>query len=348
MATYLSTNYNAFDASTMKGDSLGVYITMQDGSKGHADLHHYCAALTGKGSCYKGRADCILSVALYNRHVMLDGDKQGAHLKVFANRCAGYVINTTLAERRYNKCAYIFDGATSFKYNQGCGRAATGAQDCKNKDAAFYNKCPSSGKTCKISDPEIQPDTNCESIIKPGTHHRKWPNTTGEAPCYFTGPSFAYPTVDEKYNKINLMVENRIYNQNPNPGDCSNPLDRCKGIQPAGEGGACCPVWKHWQHPTCAAIQTECNRLSKWNEVVMDLRPMIEDLKADPNKVIPAFVYAKGCKGDAENLRKKFKETYAPIGDAPLILMDQTKDVNHQEKFGPPFVFEAADATITI
>ena len=37
---------------------------------------------------------------------MLDGDKQGAHLKVFAGRAAGYVINTSLAETRYNKCAY--------------------------------------------------------------------------------------------------------------------------------------------------------------------------------------------------------------------------------------------------
>ena len=38
------------------------------------------------------------------------------------------------------------------------------------------------------------------------------------------------------------------------------------------------------------------------------------------------------------------------IGDIPLILMDQTKDVTQQDKFGPPFVFEGtvAESTITI
>jgi hypothetical protein len=259
------------------------------------------------------------------------------------------VINTSLAESRYNKCAYIFDGASSFKYNHGCGNAASPPQQCTNKGAAYYNVCPSTSKTCTINDVEIQESSNCESIIDPkNPHHRPWPNTTGEAPCYFTGPAFGYPTdIGDKYNKINLMVENRIYNQNPNPGDCSNPMDQCQGYLPAGKDGMCCPVWKDGKPTPCAQMQTECNRLAKWNEIVMDLRPMIEDLKADPNTVIPAFVYAKGHKGDAERLRNTFKSQYAAIGNAPLILMDQTKDVNHQEKFGPPFVYEGEDATVS-
>ncbi len=80
----------------------------------------------------------------------------------------------------------------------------------------------------------------------------------------------------------------------------------------------------------------------------MDLRPMMEDLKNDPNPVIPAFVYAAGHKVDAEALRKTFKDTYGPAGDAPLILMDQTVDVTQQGKFGPPFRFEGEDETVTI
>lgn len=351
LAKYLSKNYNAFDPKTMSGDSLGVYVTMQPGG----DLHHYCSTLTGKGHCFQGRADCILSVALYNRYIMLDGDKQGAHLKVFAGRAAGYVINTSLAETRYNKCAYIFDGASTYKLNQGCGDAAAGAQVCSNRGAAFYDISPSTNKTITINDPEVQPNTNCESIIKPGTHHRPWPNTTGQAPCYFTGPAFGYsyanPKVDAKDNKIAKMVENRLYNQNPKPGDCSNPQDQCPGYPPAGDDGkACCPVWKKGVKTECGHKQTDCNRLAKWNEVVMDLRPMIEDLKTDPNVVIPAFVYAAGHKGDAEKLRDTFKKQYAGIGDIPLILMDQTKDVTQQDKFGPPFVFEGtvAESTITI
>jgi len=338
MADYLNANYNAFDAKTMSGDALGVYVTMQSGG----DLHHYCK----NSKCFQGRADCILSVALYNRWIMLDGDVQGAHLKVFAGRTAGYVINTSLAESKYNKCAYIFDGASSFKYNQGCGDAAMGAQQCANPGAAYFDICPSTGKPCTIDDVEIQPHTNCEKITS-GPNKRKWPNTTGEAPCYFTGPSFGYPTISAENNKIKQMVENRIYNQNQNPGDCSNPEDQCAGHPPQGENGRCCPAWKHGVKTPCDAMSTECNRLAKWNEIVMDLRPMMEDLKNDPNPVIPAFVYAKGHKGDAERLRKTFKDTYGAAGDAPLILMDQTVDVTHQDKMGKPFRFEGAD-TVTI
>jgi len=345
----LSKNYNAFDSKTMSGDSLGVYVTMQPGG----DLHHYCSTLTGDGDCFEGRADCTLSVALYNRYIMLDdgtkyGDKQGAHLKVFAGRAAGYVINTSLAETRYAKCAYIFDGASTYKLNQGCGDGAMGAQRCSNRGAAFYDVCPSTNKTCTVNDPEIQPNTNCESIIKPGRHHREWPNTTSEAPCYFTGPAFGYsyanPKVDAKDNKIAKMVENRIYNQNPNPGDCSSPLDQCPGFPPAGADGKCCPdgPWR------CRYAQKDCNRLAKWNEVVLDLRPMIEDLKTDPNVVIPAFVYAAGHKGDAERLRDTFKNQYSGIGDVPLILIDDSKDVRQQDKYGPPFVFEGTEAESTI
>lgn len=335
MADYLNANYKDFNEKTMSG-SLGVYVTMQTAG----DLHIYCDKPNG---CFEGRADCILSVALYNSHIMLDGDKHGAHLKVFAGRTSGYVINTSLALARYNKCAYIFDGASSFKLNQGCGDAARGAQNCNNTEAAYYDICPSTGKRCTINDIEIQPNTNCESIAKSGS--RKWPNTTGEAPCYFTGSSFDWPNIDEKYNLIHKMVENRIYNQNPNPGDCSNPEDQCKGHPPEGPDGACCKPWDGSSHPTCNPMSTECNRLAKWNEVVMDLRPMLEDLKNDPNPVIPAFVYAKGHKLDAARTRDTFKKTFGPMGDAPLILMDQTIDVTTG---GGPFKFEGEDDSISV
>lgn len=194
MATYLSTNYNAFDASTMKGDSLGVYITMQDGTKGHADLHHYCAALTGKGSCYKGRADCILSVALYNRHVMLDGDKQGAHLKVFAGRSAGYVINTTLAERRYSKCAYIFDGQPVSSTTRDVAVLPQGHRTAKTKMQPFTTSVQALGRHAKSATQKFSQTQTVRASSSPALTI-DWPNTTGETPCYFTGPSFAYPTV---------------------------------------------------------------------------------------------------------------------------------------------------------
>lgn len=304
IAELLNEKYNAYDNITKQGD-LGVYITMQ-----HDDLHMYCGT-----PCHDGYADCILSVALYNKHVMLDGDKYGAHMKVFAGRSAGYVINSTLAETKYNKCAYIFDGASTFRLNRGCGDAAPAVGDgscAKGKHSAYADLC-STGKTCTIDDPEIQPNSNCLKITRP------WPNTTAGAPCYFTGPAFDYPRTNAKYDHIREMIENRIYNQGWPPGDNSAPND------------ACCD-----------------NRLAKWNEVVMDLRPLIADLKHDPALVIPAFVYIKGHKNEAEDLRKLFQDTYGVPGDTPLIYMDVTVDVMHQDKMGKPFVFEGETDAIEV
>jgi len=243
-------------------------------------------------------------------------------MKVFAGRSAGYVINSTLAETKYNKCAYIFDGATTDRLNQGCGDCAriVGAGACEKTatssgSSPYSDICPSTGKICTIDDPEIQPNSNCEKIT------RKWPNTTVEAPCYFTGPAFDYPRTDSSADKIREMVINRIYNQGWPAGDNSAPGDSCAGCD---------------------------NRLSKWNEVVFDLRPMKADLESDPAPVIPAFVYIKGHKEEAAQLRTLFQKTYGTPGDTPLIYMNVMVDVMHQDTMGHPFQFEPEDATVTV
>jgi len=359
MAKYLTHNYDAFDPKTMKGGSLGVYITMQNAfpdkktGKLKGDLHHYCENRTQKAPCYKGRADCILSVALYNRHIMLDGDTQGAHLKTFADRGAGYVINTSKLENRLAKCAYIFDGASSHKLNYGCGNndgvgdgpAGDRQASCHNPQSAYHNICPSTGKKCQPDDVEVRPRNDCTKIIDPKSKFpRPWPNTTGQTPCYFTGPAFRYPDYSKakEDNLIVEMVKNRLYNEDQRPGYCGNPLDQCPEYPPEGAGGYCCRAWDHGRKLGCKDKSHECNRMAKWNEVVVDLRPMIDDLQDDPNGVIVAFVYSSlSWKPQAVALREAFKTMYGGPGDAPLIYMDQTVNVlPNLKKYGSPFVYK--------
>lgn len=344
MAKYLTENYGAFNPKKIEpGDALGVYITMQDArpdatGKMVGYLHHYCK----NAPCFKGRADCILSVALYNRHIMLDGDTVGAHLKTFAGRCAGYVLNTSKSESRYNKCAYIFDGASSNKLYFGCGDGAAGGVDCNSTASAFHNICPSTQKTCQPGDPEVRPRNDCTKITS-GKWKRPWPKRTTDTPCYFTGPAFAYPDMSgaTSWNKMTDMVSHRIADEDPAPGRCLDTLDQCPGFWPQGANGYCCRAWDHGKKYPCKIGQTNCNRMAKWNEIVMDLRPMIEDLEHDPNGVIVAFVYGQSCLPQGKALRDTFKETYGGPGDAPLIFLDQTVNVIPTlKKSGTPFVYK--------
>ena len=60
--------------------------------------------------------------------------------------------------------------------------------------------------------------------------------------------------------------------------------------------------------------------MKKWNEVVVDLRPFLEDLENDPNDVISAFVYSDASgKPVAEKLRTEFKDKFGGPGDKGVL-----------------------------
>jgi len=94
--------------------------------------------------------------------------------------------------------------------------------------------------------------------------------------------------------------------------------------------------------------------MGKWNEVAVDLRPFMDDLKHDPNDVISAFVYAdSGGKPVAERLRKEFKDNYGGPGDVPLVYLDLGQNVIETlKKFGSPFKenppSESEEQTMTV
>jgi len=345
-----------FDPANPDGKELGVYMTLQTN-----DLHLGKPDGTYCGKCYHGHADCILSASVYNSHMMLDGDEQGAHINTFAHETAGYVLNTAKVESRYAKCAYMFDGAINSRLNYGCGNAATGAADCKDPNSAFHNKCKGpDGKprNCTIDDDEVGPRNNCNLITKPDAKYpRPFPVRTDDLPCFWTGPAYRFPdyTKATEDNQIKDMVINRIKNQDPSPGRCADVKDQCykdppKGAAggfypPIGPDGFCCKPWKDGKpQPGCEAgdhllHQTQCNRMRKWNEVAIDLRPVKEDLQHDPNGVIVAFFYSDAsAKPVAEKLRNEFKDTYGGPGDVPLIFLDQSQNVIPTlKKFGSPF-----------
>jgi hypothetical protein len=356
MAQSLTNSFQAFDPAKPDGKELGVYMTMQTN-----DLHIYC-----EGKCYKGHADCILSVAIYNSHMMLDGDQQGAHLNSFAGMTAGYVLNTDKVESRYAKCAYMFDGAINSKLYWGCGNAAEGGADCDNPKSAFHNMCKGpDGKprTCTADDVEVRPRNDCTIVSnKSNPYYRPFPVRTDDTPCFWTGPAFRFPdyTKAAEDNQIKQMVINRINNENPSPGDCSDVTDQCKDPKtgayypPIGPAGFCCKPYKDGKpQPGCEAgehkiHQTNCNRMAKWNEIAIDLRPMKEDLERDPNGVIVAFVYSDASgKIVAEKLRQEFKDKYGGPGDVPLIFLDLNQNViKTLKKSGSPFKAEMPGRSI--
>lgn len=354
LASTFTKTFQDFDPESPEGKQLGIYMTMQTN-----DLHLYCGtsdASDGDGKCWNGHADCILSIAIYNNHMMLDGDLQGGHLNTFAHMTAGYILNPDLVENRYAKCAYMFDGAINSRLYWGCGDAGKG--DCDNPESAFGNQCkdPKTGalRTCQADDVEVRPRNDCTRISDPtNPFARPFPALTKETPCYWTGAAFRYPdyTKAKEDNHLKEMVINRIKNENPIPGDCSKIEDQCQDpvtgayFRPIGPNGYCCKPWFHGkpqggcEQGVNSEHQAGCNRMRKWNEIAVDLRPMFEDLQNDPNNVILAFVYSDmGGKSVATRLRKDFKDKFGGPGDVPLIFLDQGQNViKTMKKFGSPF-----------
>lgn len=361
LAASLTKSFRDFDPKNPDGKELGVYMTMQTDN-----LRLYCGdsenGSDGDGTCFNGHADCILSVGLYNSHMMLDGDQEGAHLNTFAHKTTGYIINPKKMETKYAKCAYFFDGASNGKKYWGCGDAGT--SDCGD-GSAFANQCkdpanPGKTRTCQADDVEVRPRNDCTQVLNStNPFNREFPKLTSQTPCYYTGPAFRYPDYSKatEENLLKEMVITRIQNENPSPGDCTDEEDQCKDPetgqywQPIGPAGYCCKPYKDGKpqggcesnygpdHVNNLEHQTGCNRMKKWNEVVVDLRPLLEDLKNDPNDVISAFVYGDAsAKEVAEKLRREFKEKFGGPGDVPLVFLDLNQNIMpNLKKFGPPF-----------
>jgi len=182
----LNQAYMGFD-ETDSTSPLGVTISMAANPSTYWG-NVFCSMMNnpnGNTTCFNGMSDCKMSASLINHKMMLSATT--GKINVGLSRATGYIFNQTLVESKYAKCAYIWDGASNNKYNQGCGDGAPG-NDCSDKGTAYYNICPSTGKVCTADDDEVKRNfckTAGGDIAIPTTHD-------GHVQCAFPGPAINY------------------------------------------------------------------------------------------------------------------------------------------------------------
>lgn len=181
---------------------LGVTISMPaDQSSFHGNL--FCAAEVNT-KCFNGYADCRMSATIYNHKVVLKAD-QPHRPQMGISRQVGFVFNQSRVETDMGKCAYIFDGATFYNYNGGCG-VASGNHNCSSNRTAFHNICPSTGKICTADDSEIT-----RVMCKP-YGPVPVPTKGTDAACFFGMPSLNYPE-KARANHLREMLKARLQHQ---------------------------------------------------------------------------------------------------------------------------------------
>lgn len=196
--------YMSFDEAD-DSSKLGVTMSMAYRTDSF-DANMFCAPYEHT-SCYQGQADCRLSASLYNHKMLL---KKGENkIKLGLERIVGYVFNQEEVEQRIGKCSSIFDAAAFNNYNGGCGTMAM-SHDCSDKKSAFYNICPSTGKTCTGNDTEV---TNALCAPK---GPRKVPKTPDDWVCFFRG--VAWDAQNLGGDDLRSMAKERLKHQ-----DCEDP-----------------------------------------------------------------------------------------------------------------------------
>lgn len=185
VAAWLNQLYTGFDEHD-DSSPLGVTISMHD------EFALYCH--TG---CYQGHAECTMSASVYNHKVQLS--RSTGTIKITMGRVAGIVFNQTAVENSFGKCSYMFDGATFNRYNGGCGCVAR-STDCSDKTSAFGNVCPTSGKSCTVSDPEVSRCACTNTNI---------PDRSDRAQCFFEGVAHHSGSKDQ----TRTMLKERIQRQ---------------------------------------------------------------------------------------------------------------------------------------
>lgn len=192
VAAWLNLLYKGFDAKDDESP-LGVTISVQD------EFVIYCSKLPGQ-DCYQGHADCRFSASLYNDQMMIDTKTGG--LKMTMGQSSGIVFNQTLVESKIGKCSYIFDGGSFNRYNGACGCLALSAS-CEDPHSAFGDVCPSTGKTCTVSDREVE-GCSCDSMGDSGN------KVMG---CFHKGAGYDRGSEHSSTDQTRSMVKARLRHQ---------------------------------------------------------------------------------------------------------------------------------------
>jgi hypothetical protein len=301
-----------FDESN---DSTAVGVTLSMASDPTSFSGNvFCYDFFPNQTCFKGKADCAMSASVMNHKVMIE---QG-HLATPIHSTTGIVLNQTMVETHFGKCAYSFDGAADRRVNNRCGTGAkvTGDEDtfCDNPLSAYKDMCwmNQPNHHCNRTDPEI---TNfyckCEEPICSSSYGVATPpSDRSQAPCYYEMPAmwldYENPS-DETVTGTNHLrdsMKQRIVAQTSRP-----------------------------------------DQVKEWNEVTIDNRLLVPQMRLDPTHTILAIVYVPTTDGAHEaalQMRDEFQRTYRLDCDQceiPVIAMNL--DVNVTKEGGP---FSAAPA----
>lgn len=298
----LNRMYMAFNASD---DSTALGVTLSyAGQTGSFDENIFCQGYADT-QCYKGQSDCRMSGAVLNHKVMVRQQGQYGNESVVVplmNRAIGYVFNQTLVEDYFGKCTFLFDGASSYNVNQGCGASAPPPASCDNEHSAFHNMCTNDGGVtyhhCIATDLQVASrKCKCESCDPPYGGVTP-PRFKTDEICYYEMPALIVPHDDPESftpsgtNHLRDALKQRVLSDN------------------------------------------QTNQNQEWNEVIIDNRLLIPQIKRDPTHTIVAFFYVSGGSASDEaaqqmatNMRDQFQQAYGvSAGGIPVVELDARSD----------------------
>lgn len=284
--------YNGFDENDPKSP-LGLTISMPaPGDSFYKNI--FCSSFhnpVGEQSCSTDTADCKLSASLVNHKIMI---KNGTGTMLLPmSRNTGFVIDTDMVEQELARCSYFFDGETGHRVNRGCGLGAVG-NSCNASNGAYQNICPSTGKICTASDPEVTSDI-CSSF---GGSVRIPETLAGWNQCLIPGAAINYHGQQGWSPQVNHNLRNMM-----------NMRIRLKSGDSEGPN------------------------VEKWNEVVIDEELLLHRMKSDPASVIRAFIYRKHPTDIFKRQAAKMRDEFYEIGNfndepqIPIIAWDDSVDV---------------------
>jgi hypothetical protein len=291
---YLNAQITGFDLND-KTSPLGLTITMAAQPKtffGNIFCSTFRNPLKNTG-CFGGQADCRWSASLYNSKIWYN--QKTGRVIMGMDREVGIVFNQTGVENEWNKCSYLFDGASAAKYNRGCGPGAR-STSCDSENCAFHDINPDTNEVCKADDALIK----TEFCTKFGGQF-DFPEARDKGTqCVIPGTAIDYHDQPmEEYkprdNNLRAMVEERYKLRN--------------GKDRAG-------------NPNCET----------WNEIVLDQMLLLPKLIEDPANVITAIIHRKSNAGTSRNDAMKLVNEFTKLamtGDknqVPLVMFDDTTE----------------------
>lgn len=282
MLNRMYTSFNPEDGASLPG----VTVWMSPTPSLHEDIWCYPDYTpSGKSSCSERTgqtANCQLSASVYNHRVSLDWDKttnQTINKVSWSEyRYNGLVFNQQLVEENMAKCAYAFDGSSSNRWNSGCGTATCTCENgcyenicCSTWDPADPMGCaPENRVSCSAESPSIN-GAMCKTASQPESTFRPnadmvsgLPAKRSDAQCFWNMPNLILNSSTAAQNQLRDMLTWR-----------------------ASQSGMDELSYDPIKQTPYKTVQSE------WTEIVLDARPLLENLKKNAEKTVLAFVFGE-------------------------------------------------------